>query len=125
MSDAMKTVAYVLITLFLGLILKELGFKGSKLVLLLGIVSVIGAATIYLGRIISEFGGMADGGEEYTVAMLKIIGLGYVFGVCSDVCAELGEGTLGNTVCLFGRIEIVAVCAPFIKRIVEEGIKML
>ena len=125
MSYAMKTVAYVLITLFLGIILKELGFKGSKLVLLLGIVSVIGAAAIYLGRLISEFGGMADGGEEYTVAMLKIIGLGYVFGVCSDVCAELGEGTLGNAVCLFGRIEIVAVCAHFIKRIVEECIKML
>ena len=46
MSDWVKVIAYVLITLFLGTLLKELGFKGSKLVLLLGVVSVIGATVI-------------------------------------------------------------------------------
>ena len=48
MSDWVKVIAYVLITLFLGALLKELGFKGSKLVLLLGVVSVLGAAVIYI-----------------------------------------------------------------------------
>ena len=47
MSEWLKVVAYAVITLFLGTLLKELGFKGTRLIFLLGTVSVIGAAVIY------------------------------------------------------------------------------
>ena len=125
MSDWVKVIAYVLITLFLGALLKELGFKGSKLVLLLGVVSVLGAVVIYIGKMLSFLPNLSDDTKEYAVAMLKILGVGYAFGICSDICTELGEGTLAGSVCLIGRLEILTVSLPFIKTIVEKGIEMI
>lgn len=125
MSDGVKVVAYVLITLFLGVILRELGFRGAKLVSLVGIVSVVGVAAIYVSRLVSVIGELGSASGEYAVAMLKIVGLGYVFGICADICADLGEGTLAGSVCLIGRLEILTVSLPFIKTIVEKGIEMI
>ena len=125
MSDWVKVIAYVLITLFLGALLKELGFKGSKLVLLLGVVSVLGAVVIYIGKMLSFLPNLSDDTKEYAVAMLKILGVGYAFGICSDICTELGEPSLASAVCLFGRIEIVMLSIPFIKTIVEKGIELI
>lgn len=125
MSYAVKLIAYVLITLFLGVILRELGFKGSRLVLLLGMISVIGASVTYVGKLIELYGMLGMGSDEYAVAMIKIVGIGYVFGICADICSELGEVGLANAVCLFGRIEAVTLSAPFVKMIVEKGIELI
>lgn len=125
MTQVLKIAAYVLITVVLGFLLRELGFKGAKLVILIGTVSVIGASALTFGEILSSLPGMEGAGREYTVAMMKIIGVGYVFGICSDVCCELGEGGLGNAVMMLGRVEIIALSLPFIKRIVEKGIELL
>ena len=125
MSEWMRIVAYVLITLFLGLLLKELGFRGATLVLLFGTVSVVGVAVLSLGKIFSLLPGVDAEGREYAEAMLKIIGVGYVFGICSDVCSQLGEGSLSSAVALCGRVEIIALSVPFIKRIIEKGIELL
>ena len=70
-------------------------------------------------------GEIGELGEEYTVAILKIVGVGYIFGVCSDICTELGEGVLGNTVCMFGRVEIMILSTPFLKTILEKGIELI
>jgi stage III sporulation protein AD len=124
-SGIFKVVAYILITLFLGVILKELGFKGARLVFVLGTISVVGAVAAYVGTLVTVLDGVVDVNGEYTVAILKIVGIGYVFGVCSDICTELGEGVLANSVCLFGRVEIMMVCIPFIKTIIEKGISII
>ena len=125
MSYGAKAFAYILITLFLGVILKELGFKGSKLVILLGTVTVVGTVGIYVGRLVSMLGDLGANAGEYAAAMLKIIGIGYVFGICADVCTELGEGGLSNSVCLLGRVEIMTVSLPYVRMIVEKGIEMI
>ena len=119
MNDWGKIIAYVLITLFLGVLLKELGFKGSRLVLLLGIISVLAAAVLYIGRMLAFIPSLDGSNKEYAVAMLKILGVGYAFGICSDVCTELGETSLANAVCLFGRIEIITLSVPFIRTIID------
>ena len=121
MSEWVRVLAYVFLTLFLGTLLKELGFKGSRLIFILGAVSLVGAAVICFGKIISLLPGVGEEGRRYVVAMLKIIGVGYAFGICS----ELGETSLSNAVCLFGRIEIITLSVPFIKMIVEKGIEMI
>lgn len=124
MSTLMKVIAYALITLFLGALLKELGFKGAKLVIILGTVSVICSAIISAGEIFASIKGM-DSEREYVVTMLKMIGVGYISGICSDICSDLGENSLSSAVCLFGRVEIVTLSLPYIKRIVERGMEML
>lgn len=125
MSEWMKVLAYALITLFLGILLRELGFKGSKLVLLLGMISIIGASVVYIGKIFSFLPGLDGENKRYAVVMLKIIGVGYAFGVCSDVCAELGETSLSGAVVMFGRVEILMLSVPFVKMIIEKGIELI
>ena len=125
MNDWVKVVAYAIITLFLGVLLKELGFKGARLVLLLGTVVVIGAAVIYAGSVFAMLPGLEGKNKEYAVAMLKIVGVGYAFGICADICAELGEVGLAGAVNLFGRVEIVMLSVPFVKMIVEKGIELI
>ena len=123
--SGMKIVAYVFITLFLGVVLKELGFKGARLLTLLAVVSVLGGVAVYVGDLVGMLGDFGEVGEEYTLAILKIVGVGYVFGICSDICTELGEGVLGNAVCMFGRVEIMIISVPFLKTILEKGIELI
>ena len=125
MSGWMRIIGYALITGFLGVVLQEVGFKGSKLVLLIGTVSIIGAAALSVGNLFSILPGLDGDNGEYAVAMLKIVGVGYVFGVCADICSELGANGLSGAVCLFGRAEIVTLTIPFIKKIVEKGMELL
>lgn len=125
MSGVFKVVAYVLTVLFLGVVLKELGFKGSRLIFVLGIISALGVAVTYIASLVALFDGLWEERGEYTTALLKIVGIGYVFGICSDICTELGEGVLSGYVCLIGRVEIMMVCTPFIKAIIEKGISLI
>lgn len=125
MSAWVKPVAYAMIALILGILLRELGFKGSRLVFVVGTVGIIGAAMLYAGEIFAMLPGLDGENREYAAAMLKIVGVGYVFGICSDICLELGEMGLSGAVCLFGRVEIIALSMPFIKRMVEKGIELI
>ena len=125
MSTWSKVIAYALITLFLGVVLKELGFKGSRLIMLLGTVSLLGLSVIYVGEAVSLFPGLDGEGKEYSVAMLKMVGVGYAFGICSDVCRELGETSLASALCLFGRIEILMLSMPFVKNVLEKGLELI
>ena len=42
-------------------------------------------------------------------AAMKILGIGYLFGICSDVCRELGESTLAKVTEVVGRAESLMV----------------
>ena len=125
MSGWAKVVAYTLITLFLGFILREVGFKGSRLVILVGTVSLLGASALCIGEVVTALPALNSVDKEYAVAMLKMVGVCYAFGISADLCRELGEVSLSDAVCLFGRIEILMISLPFIKRIVEKGIELI
>ena len=125
MSGFFRVVAYVLLCLVLGAVLRELGFKGARLVGLVGTVVLLGASIAGIGEVLNALPGVGDGGREYAVAMLKMVGVGYAFGICSDVCRELGETGLSSAVCLFGRIQILMLSLPFIKRIIERGVELI
>ena len=125
MKEWIGAVAYALLSLVLGVLLRELGFKGARLVFLIGTVGIVGAAALYAGRLFNSLSVIGTDNSEYARAMLKIVGVGYVFGICSDICTELGETSLSAAVCLFGRIEIVMLSVPFIRMIVEKGIELI
>ena len=68
---------------------------------------------------LSEYSDISD----YLKGALKIIGVGYVGGICSDICSELGEAGLSRAVSLAGRLEIFAITAPFIVSIIEYAVR--
>lgn len=125
MTEWGRIIGYALVTLFLGVVLRELGFKGTRLVVLLGTVSLLCVFAVYIARAIEAIPYLGENADEYAVAMLKMVGVGYAFGICSDVCRELGEGVLSDVVCLIGRVEILTLSLPYIKRIVERGVELI
>lgn len=125
MSAWGKVLAYAFITLFLGVVLKELGFKGTRLVMLLGTLSLLCISVTYIGEVIAMLPAVGEDGKEYAVVMLKMVGVGYAFGVCSDVCRELGETSLSGVVALLGRVEILVLSVPFVKRIIECSVELI
>ena len=124
MSEWGRVIAYALITAVLGVVLRELGFRGTRLVMLIGTVSLIGASVTYIGDALSLLPSVQDGGE-YAVAMLKIVGVGYAFGICSDVCRELGESGVANAVGLVGRVETFLAVLPYFEKMIELGAELL
>jgi len=126
MSEWMKAIAYAMITLFLGFLLREFGFRGYRLAVIVGTVGVIGVAVIGIGDMLSSFSVLGqDIDDKYVKMILKIIGVGYVSGICSDVCIDLGELGLSNAVILVGKCEIVAIAAPCVVSIIEQGVSLI
>ena len=57
---------------------------------------------------------IADSAAEIIDGATKILGLGYVFGICSDVCRELGENGVANSILVVGRVEIFLATLPYL-----------
>ena len=56
---------------------------------------------------------------------IKIMGVGYVFGIGADICRELGEGGVANALLGVGRVEILLICMPAFSEIFELGLSYL
>lgn len=108
-------------------ILKAFGWKGAPLVTA---CAIVGLLSLFLERLepvlevfklVKEEGGMGDAVE----CVLKIIGIGYVSGICSDICRELGETGIASAVSLVARIESLAVISPMIIEILTLGLELV
>ena len=121
MTGAYEIIALSLICVFLALILKEIGFKGARLLSTVAMVAIIFAATEGIGSLRRlVFDAASVGGvENEAKCILKIIGVGYVYGICADVCREIGENGVANAVQVAGRVEILLISAPFIAEIIS------
>lgn len=63
----------------------------------------------------------------YLSVMLKCLGMAFLTHICSSVCRDCGESTLGNYVELAGKIQMVIISLPLIKEILKitEGLVSL
>ncbi len=116
-----------LLAAVLGSLLSEYGFKGKKLFSVTACVVLLTLGCGLLGEAfgkINGFGALAGIGEAAGVAV-KIVGAGYVFGISSDVCRELGEGGVANVLTLVGRLEIFVIVLPYITKILELGVELI
>lgn len=108
-------------------LLKNLGFKGAAV--------VAAAAAVFFVR---SFDGVFEAiGEtysyislradvsEYAAAALKVVGIGYLSGICADVCRELGESGIAKCIGVIAKLEFVAIAAPFIRDILELSLKFI
>lgn len=110
----------------LGFILSELGFRGKRALVTLGIVIFL---LIFLDSLseavakITSFPLDEIGGEALKQA-LKIIGVGHAFNISSDICAELSEGGIATVVTTVGRIEILLIMLPTVVELVERSVTL-
>lgn len=127
MTGVLSVSGAALAAAVLAIILREAGFRSPKLVSVAGIVVISLVAALRLGTLIEELLPPAISGEarEGARLMLKMIGAGYVFGICSDICRELGEGGIANALQVAGRVEIMLLLLPTLREIFELGAGLL
>ena len=56
---------------------------------------------------------------------LKIVGAGYLFGICSDIAAELGEPLVSKGLLTVGRVEILLIAMPYFVGAVQLGAELV
>ncbi len=122
-----KVCAIALTAGILGLILKELGFSGARLISVCTLCAVMLFAISRLGEVHTELVGIEKlGGVGGVVKdIMKIIGVGYLFGICSDICLDLGEVMLSKGLLTAGRIEIIILTIPTLKEILKMALNIL
>ena len=69
--------------------------------------------------------GAVAGLAEPVRAALKVLGLGYLYGICADVCRDLSEAGIAKAVEAVGRVEIVAVIMPYFEEIIKVGVELI
>ena len=108
-------------------ILRSFGWKGTPVFAVICSVILIGEASHFLGNI---FGSVSFLYSDTRIcdgisAALKVLGLGYLFGISADICRELGESGIAKSLEVVGRVEIIAVAVPFWKKIIETGVELM
>lgn len=127
MSEAIRTVGVVLLVAMLATVLSELGFRGSRLISVLGVLAAVVLTLHLFDEVIGALEGIIELGgiEEIANSAIRIIGIGYVYGVASDICLDLGERGIALTVLGIGRVEILLLALPSVIKIVEGAIDMI
>ncbi len=122
-----KILGISLVLLASAVLLRSFGWRGAPVfaciaALLLLSSAVSGLAPLAGSEIFKKYGSSL---EAPVSACLKILGLGYLFGIVSDICRELGEGGIAKAVEIVGRVEIIAVIIPFFEEIIRLGVELI
>ncbi len=105
-------------------LLKNLGWRGAPVFASLGFVLILGEIRGFfseIAKISFTFEALGESAE----AVFKIIGIGYLFGISSEICRELGESGVSSALSLVGRFEIIAVALPFIAEIFSLALSLV
>ena len=108
-------------------ILRSFGWKGAPVFAVICSVVLISEASLILGDVFGSLSFLYNesGIKKGISAALKVLGLGYLFGISSDICRELGESGIAKSLEVVGRVEIIAVAIPFWKEIIETGVELI
>ena len=122
-----KICAVALMCALLSAFLGELGFKNKKLISLLAVILLFGAMSEGIGVFIEKITKLSEsaGLSDACLTALKAVGLGYVFGITSDVCSELGETGVARAVTVAGKVEILLVSLPYFEKTINLGLELL
>ena len=63
--------------------------------------------------------------SESVELMLRVLATAIVTHVCAAVCRDSGEGTIGSYVEIGGKVEIVLLTLPMIKKIIDLAVGMI
>ena len=122
-----KICAVGLIGALLAYFLGEMGFKNKKLLSVLSIVILFGAAKTGVASLIEKAVDISNaaGISDACSCALKAVGLGYLFGFVADTCCELGESSIAKAVTVVGNVEIVLVSLPYFEKTLNLGMELL
>ncbi len=123
----LRVCAAAIICALLCTMLDGLGFKSK------GLFATLCALIIFslLGESLAElFSGVLSLAERTGITdaakcALRVVGLGYIFGITADICEGLGERSVASVVTLIGRIQIFLAAYPYFEKIISLGIELI
>ena len=122
-----RVCALALLSAMLYAVLDSVGFKSRGLYATLCSLIALSLFGNSLTELFGSLSGIADrtGISEAASCALRAVGLGYVYGFTSDICASLGEGAIASAVTLVGKAQIFLVALPYFEKIITLGIELL
>lgn len=122
-----KTVATAVLAGVLAFLLSEYGYRGKRLFSTVATVTLAALGLQLLSETVASLGSIINitGLGEAAECAVKTVGAGYVFGIASDVCRELGEGGIANALTTVGRLEIFVTVLPYILKMAELGASLI
>ena len=122
-----KACAFAIGAAILSILLKEVGWRGVPLIGVVASLGIIGLVLPYFSVLKSFYSDISEGFglSELVKSSVKVIGIGYLGGICADVCSELGEGGAASAVITVARLEILILTAPYFIEVVEMGVGLL
>jgi hypothetical protein len=106
-----------------AVLLRNLGWRGAPVFAVLALIVLLSELPVHLGALfsVSELAFAGKSGE----AIAKIIGIGYLFGISSELCRELGESAIASGLVIAGRLEIIGVSVPFLGELIEGALSII
>ena len=127
MTGVIGVCGATLIALLMSLILGGMGFRGARLLCMLGTVLLY----LFTLGLVDEICGMLfpliDGERvgEAIESVLKIVGVSYAASFVADMCRDAGEAGISNAVITAGRVEILLIATPYAVGIAELAIELM
>ena len=123
----LRACAVGLVCAVCALLLKELGWRGAPVFSAVAALGVISLVLPGINGLLSDASGVLAtvGASDVAAAVIKIVGVGYLSGVCADVCREIGAERVGSAINLVGRIEIVIISVPHVTKMLRLGLELV
>lgn len=108
-------------------LLRGLSNRAAPIFASLAAIFILSLCESSIDRIMSDIVGIASGADlsEPVSVILKIIGLGYLFGISADICRELGEGGIAKALEVAGRVEIILLSVPYLIKTLNLGVGLI
>ena len=123
----MELIGSFLLLALSAFFLRSFGWRGAPVFAALAVVTVFSGTFFRASDMFSPLFllGEKTGIEGAAGAAVKILGLGYLYGISCDVIRELGENSIAKAVETVGRLEIIAVSLPFLEEIIRLGVELI
>jgi len=123
----LKIFGFALVGAITAFVLKAFGWRGAPLAAIAAVLLILSCFSDTLDKVREIFSVAGEGDELFGAGeyLMKILGIGYLSGICSDVCRELGEAGIASAVTTVARLEAVAVLLPLISEIITLGLELV
>lgn len=118
----LKIILIAICAAFASLILKSFKSEMSVFVLISAGILILLLTLSSLGGFFNEIQNVISqtGISNDVVKMIfKVVGVGLMCEVASNICSDVGAGNLAEYVLIGGRIAILVVCFPVIKNLIS------
>lgn len=121
-------VGFVIVSLVLIIVLKEIKPEWALVVTILSSVMILTYVIFKLESIISILNDLINKSginSSYLLLILKVTAIAYIIELTKNICIDCGSNSLATKVELAGKVTIVILTLPLFTTIITEIIKLV